>query len=256
MLHRVEGPINLGSVCRAMANTGYRRLRFSGGLSKRHVEARKYALHAKAILENAEHRDSLAELLAEVDVIYAFTPRSPWPDNRDIDLASLRTRYAGDMRQSRTVALLFGNEADGLSNDDLARCHFRVALPTHADYLSLNLAQAVMVVLWELYHHRDEGEDERAEWPQQKPLEPASAAEKIALLEKVRDFLDSLELLNPQNPERIWREIFPIFNTRTWSRREVSLLQIIFSKGRGRYLSAKKKAARHSKTRPPDAQTR
>ncbi len=58
---------------------------------------------------------------------------------------------------------------------------------------------------------------------------------------KIRAFLDSLELLNPQNPEAIWREILPIFNTRTWTRREVSLLQIIFSKGRSRYLSLKKK---------------
>ena len=237
LLHEVEGPVNLGSVCRAMANTGFHRLRFSGCLRKDDPDARKFAVHAAVLLDKARKCDALEELIAGLDMVFGFTPRHPWQDGRDLGLSAFCRYYYRALAQGKRIGLLFGNEARGLTNQHLAHCHFRVTIPAHETYVSMNLAQAVLVVLWELVRGGD-----RHELPGEVPPEMASAEEKEILLDKIRDYLDVLELLNPQNPEHLWMEIMPIFRARDWTKRELTLLQGIFGKGQSRYLAMKKKA--------------
>ena len=240
LLHQVEGPVNLGSACRAMANTGFGNLRFSGDLEKNDFEARRYALHARHILERAQKHTGFEALLAGLDVVFGFTPRSPWPDGKTLDLDAFHGHYAETLTRGKTVGLLFGNEARGLTNAQLAHCHFRVTLPAHADYISMNLAQAVLVVLWELHRKRPE---KRSAAGEVKP-EIASSDEKARLLDNVRSFLDALEFLDPQNPEHLWLEMIPLFKSRDWTKRELTLLHAVFAKSRSRHLAVKKKADR------------
>ena len=244
LLHNVTGPVNLGSICRAMANTGFSDLRFSGPLTITDPEATKYAVHAGGLLQKAHQCDGFGSLIDGLDVLFGFTPRSPWSDGRDLDLDDFHEAYRRTRAQGHSIGLLFGNEAHGLANRELAHCHYRIALPACSDYVSMNLAQAVMVVLWELNRkHRD---------PIQRDTpdpEIATANQKNDLLENVRRFLDEHAFLNPQNPERLWREIVPIFKTRTWTKRELTLLHAIFSKARTRYRSLEKKYKADKKPR-------
>ncbi len=241
LLHKVEGPINLGSVCRAMANTGFRHLRFTGALESDDFEARKFALHARDLLADGEKHQDFKSLVSGMDVLFGFSPRSPWTDGRDLAIDDFHDHYAKARARGEKVGLLFGNEARGLENMHLAHCQFRVRLPTRREYVSMNLAQAVMVVLWEL--HRGQGAG-----PKRDVLLPewASPEEKQALLNNIHGFLDVLEFLDPQNPEHLWMEILPIFNSRDWTKRELTILQAIFGKSSSRHRALKKKLARYS----------
>ena len=236
LLHRIEGPVNLGAVCRAMANTGFANLRFTGPLDAQSEDARKFAVHALPLLESGGKCRDFAELIRGLDLIVGFTPRSPWADGRDLDLPRARARVDTALAEGKKVGLLFGNEAEGLTNRDLALCDVRVALPAHADYVSMNLSQAVLIALWELTRAH-------AEPIADHPVVPdlADPLEKEALLYKVRLFLDRMEFLDPQHPDRLWREVAPIFKTRDWSRREMQLLLAIFSKGARRYEALQRK---------------
>ena len=236
LLHDVEGPVNLGGVCRAMANTGFRRLRFSGELTASHPEAAKFAVHAGDLLSDAKKCVNLESLIDGVDILFGFTPRSPWVDGRDLDLDGFHDAYGRARAQGLSIGLLFGNEARGLTNGDLAFCHHRIALPTCSDYASMNLAQAVMVVLWELNRKHEAFVRDDAPKPR-----TATARQKQDLIANLRQFLDEHAFLNPQNPERVWREIVPIFKTRSWTERELTILHAIFSKARARYRSLRKK---------------
>ncbi len=151
LLHQVEGPINLGSTCRAMANTGFQKLAYSGRLSGLESAALRFAIHAQGILKQAQKQPDIDGLLDGLDVVFGFSPRDPWTDGRQLDLDGFHREYAKTLAEGKRIGLLFGNEMTGLANADLARCSWRVSLPTAKTYVSMNLAQAVLVVLWELH---------------------------------------------------------------------------------------------------------
>ncbi len=235
LLHQVEGPVNLGAVCRAMANTGFRALRFSGDLAQDELEARRYALHAGDLLAQADKCESLAAMIADLDCVFGFTPRDPWPDGRGLTLDGFHAHYRQAQSLGKRIGLLFGNERRGLENEHLVHCHYRVALPTHGDYVSMNLAQAVLVVLWELARH-DRTLPARAAEPTW-----ADPQAKRQLLANLRAFMESMAFLDPQNPELLWGEYHQLFNSRDWTERELNLLNGLFGKGRSRYQALARK---------------
>lgn len=240
LLHLVEGPVNLGAVCRAMANTGFGSLRFTGELSQDEGQARKFALHARPILDHAKKYEELEAMVADHHVVFGFTPRNPWEDGRGLSMDGFLVEYGKARAANQSVGLLFGNEARGLQNEHLVHCHWRVSLPTHSDYASMNLAQAVLVVLWELARARQGGLGKLA---QEQP-ELIGPEEKRQLLANIQSFLETIEFLNPQNPDHLWAEIFAMFNNRDWTQRELTLLHAMFGKGRSRYLASLRKLER------------
>jgi tRNA/rRNA methyltransferase len=217
LLNETEGALNLGFIARAMANTGFRQLSFTGNLSGRESSASMYALHAADILDNAVKKDTFTELTAEYDVIIGFSPRNPWDDGRALPFDRLCGTVRSEVEEGKTVGLLFGNEANGLGNDHLSVCRHRVALPCDEGYISMNLAQAVLVVLWEL-RGALAGISRTDSLPGL-----ASPQDKKIFLGKLRTLLEASGYLNEQNPEMRWREINLIFESRDWSERETAL---------------------------------
>lgn len=237
LLNLIEGPMNLGAIARAMANTGFSKLRFHSELTGTEGDARKFALHALPIIEKAAQPENLEGLLEGIDCVFAFTPRDPWPDGKALSLDGFLSKTEELLAENKTVGLLFGNEARGLENEHLTHCHYRVALPTDPGYESVNLSQAVLLALWELMrHHKGKLSEKRAPDP-----ERASADEKAHLVNNMRLFLESIEFLNPQNPDHIFGEVRHLIKSRDWTTRELELLHAIFGKGRSRYESALRK---------------
>lgn len=230
LLHLVEGPVNLGAVCRAMANTGFEALRFSGALEQDELEARKYAMHAGDLLRNAQKFEDLEPMVADLDCVFGFTPRNPWDDGRGLSLDGFHRQMVLAQQQGKRIGLLFGNEARGLENEHLVHCHFRVSLPTHSQYTSMNLAQAVLVVLWELSRAGGKVDELACPDPQR-----ASTEDKRHMLGNLRGFLEAMAFLDPQNPEMVWGEFQQMFNSRDWTMRELNLLNGMLGKGRSRY---------------------
>ena len=141
---------NIGSVCRAMANMGLSDLVLAGTGAFDQLEARKMACWAADILKSCRQVATLAEALADCTLVFGATAR--------MGLYRQHTRAPREWApailaaaQSGKVALLFGPEDDGLSNEDLEQCNHLIRIPSTAVYPSLNLAQAVMICAYELY---------------------------------------------------------------------------------------------------------
>ena len=149
VLVATRNPLNLGAAARAMSNFGFLRLRVVNPYQVAFREARS-ATDAAPLLARAEEYISVAEAVADCSLVAGTTAgRSRelhHPLRRLEEGARLIRRRLGSGR----VALLFGSEKRGLSNQDLSHCHWLLRIPTREEHASMNLGQAVAVCLYEL----------------------------------------------------------------------------------------------------------
>ncbi len=152
VLARPHYPENVGAAARAIKTMGFARLAIvrPGRLAQpTHEMAIKMAVKSRDVLESATLHDSLADALGDAELVYATTSRrgvSGVLAPRDV--AATAPAHAARGRQ---LAFVFGNEKTGLSQAELALCHERVRIPMAADQPSINLAQAVQLVAYELF---------------------------------------------------------------------------------------------------------
>lgn len=141
---------NIGSAARAMKNMGVRRLALVDPVPFDTPEAHKLAWGAEEILRGAEVPPSLAEAIAGCVLAVGTTRRRGRRRRPVADLREAAPRIAAATGRGR-VALVFGREDKGLDNDELSLCQAAVSIPASRGMPSLNVAQAVMVVLYELF---------------------------------------------------------------------------------------------------------
>ena len=126
-------------------------------------------MNAAAILENAVESSDLASAVADCTLVVGTTAVG----HRELHHSLRRLEYGGRVLRehlnSGTAALLFGSEKFGLSNEDLAHCHWLLRIPTRAEHASMNLGQAVAICLYEL------SRDARALRAKPDPVKPATA---------------------------------------------------------------------------------
>ena len=142
---------NVGSVCRAMKNMGLSRLVVAG--PEQHLDARELramAAHAYDVYEGRHHTETLEEAVADCGLVAATTARPGLYREHSLTPREAAPRLL-EAAADTPVALVFGPEDHGLSNEDLARCAIMLRIPSSPDYLSLNLAMSVMVCAYELY---------------------------------------------------------------------------------------------------------
>src|SRR5262249_5248515 len=116
----------------------------------RAAAAAKTAVHAGALLERKRIVATLAEAIADCAWVVGTTCRGGSYRRRMRTPRAIAPEIVGGGRTKR-VALVFGPEDHGLSNDDLKLCHELVTIPTHSSYPSLNLSHAALVCLYELF---------------------------------------------------------------------------------------------------------
>ncbi len=144
-----RNPLNIGAAARAVSNFGFFHLRVVNPYELAFREARS-AVGAAPLLARAEEFKSLAEAVQDCTLVIGTTAvgqRQLQHPVRRLDQAArfLRKHLAGGR-----VALLFGSEKRGLSNEDLSHCHWFLRIPTREEHRSMNLGQAVAVCLYEL----------------------------------------------------------------------------------------------------------
>ncbi|WP_337013946.1 tRNA (cytosine(32)/uridine(32)-2'-O)-methyltransferase TrmJ [Leclercia sp. AS011] len=174
---------NMGSVARAMKTMGLTNLWLVNPLVKPDSQAIALAAGASDVIGNAQIVDTLDEALAGCSLVVGTSARSrtlPWPmlDPRECGLKSISEG------QHAPVALVFGRERVGLTNDELQKCHYHVAIAANPEYSSLNLAMAVQVIAYEV----------RMAWlaTQDKPVEPKEEA-AYPLVDDLERFYGHLE---------------------------------------------------------------
>ena len=150
VLVAARNPLNIGAVARAMSNFGVRRLRVVNPYEVAFQEARS-AVGAAGLLAKAEQYETVAEAVADCKLVVGTTVAG---SRRDLQHRLQRLDEGGRAikRQLKTgpVALLFGSERFGLSNQEMSHCHWVMRIPTREEHGSMNLGQAVAVCLYEL----------------------------------------------------------------------------------------------------------
>ena len=150
ILVRPRGSGNIGSIARAMKNMGQKELAIVGKARTRSFWARAMAVHGRPILENAKCYDTIRQAITDCALVVGTTCRSGLYRSHSRTPREVAADIVAAARNGK-VALIFGPEDHGLSNKDLEHCQLLMTIPTHPDYQSLNVAQAAVICLYELY---------------------------------------------------------------------------------------------------------
>ena len=186
VLVETSHPGNIGAVARAMKNMGLQQLVLVRPKQFPDPEATARASGADDLLRSARVVESVEAAIGDCGLVAATTSR-----DRDqyFRVRDVREGAAQLVTQARTgpVALLFGNERTGLTNDELALAHLLLRIPANPEYASLNLAMAVQLVAYETWRARG------AQYVQQPPaMALASAAEMERLFTHLQQVMDEV----------------------------------------------------------------
>ena len=142
-----RNPLNIGAAARAMSNFGLLSLRLVRPYDEAWKEARS-AVGAAGVLGGAKVCDTVSEAIADCGLVVGTASLG----HRELKLPVRRLEYGARLirRDRGPVALLFGSEKYGMSNEDLSHCHWLLRIPTREEHESMNLGQAVAVCLYEL----------------------------------------------------------------------------------------------------------
>jgi TrmH family RNA methyltransferase len=149
VLVKTRNPLNIGAAARAISNFGFAHLRVVNPFALAFREARS-AVGASPLLARAEEFKTLAEAVADCSLVVGTTALSRRDPQHPVRSLHQAARLIRKRLSTGRVALLFGSEKRGLSNEDLSHCHWLLRIPTREAHRSMNLGQAVAVCLYEL----------------------------------------------------------------------------------------------------------
>jgi tRNA/rRNA methyltransferase len=145
-----RNPLNIGAAARAMSNFGSLHLRVVHPYDVAFREARS-AVDAEPVLTAAEEHASVSDAVADCGLVIGTTDGSRRTPRETLErLEAGAALLCQHLRSGGQAALLFGSEKVGLSNQDLSHCDFLLRIPTRTEHPSMNLGQAVAIVLYEL----------------------------------------------------------------------------------------------------------
>lgn len=222
VLLETSHPGNLGAVARAMKVMGLADLALVNPKCAIDAEARARASGAVDVLEGATLYASLDAALADVALAAACTSR-----RRDLPHPAYTPRQAAPkllgIAQTQRIALVFGSETFGLSNEQLMKCRWLLNIPSNSAYASLNLAAAVQVLAYELRCSLD---DAHLDLPE---FELATHEAEQALLVELEKTLIELGFLNPANPKRLMPRLRRFFAKAGLEKEEVAIWRGVLS---------------------------
>lgn len=204
-----DHPGNIGGAARALKNMGFTDLALVRPKRFPDPQATWRAAAAVDVLEAARVFDNLDEAIADRVLVAGTSARRrsvPWPTRTAAEFAE---QVAAEP-PGQPVAVLFGREVSGLTNDELRLCHLRVAIPADAGYTSLNLAMAVQILAYELRKAMDAAAppaEEEADWD--RPL--ANAAQMAALYAHIERVLVGIDFLDLKAPRQAMTRLKRLF---------------------------------------------
>lgn len=220
VLSHTTHPGNIGSVARAMKTMGLTHLALVNPLHFPDPMATSLACGAVDILEHASVFSSLDDALKDTAHIVGLSARRrelTVPLQLPRVLAPVLLQHA---EQGEHIALLFGTEASGLSNEEIRHCNYIISIPANPAYSSLNLSQAVQVIAYELRTQCDVTLDNLNET---HPLATHQEIERFyAHLEQA---LTDIDFLKPANPRRLMIRLQRLFNRAKLERDEIDILR-------------------------------
>ncbi len=219
VLCRPSHPGNIGSAARAMKNMGLRDLRLVAPERYPAPEAEWLASSAVDVLTAARLHTTLAEAISDCVVAYGLTARP-----REWSLEVKPVREAAGLALERVgsgpIAFVFGNETAGLTNEELLACQVLVHIPADPEYTSLNLAQAVQVVAYELRCAAGAGTV-----PPPRTEKPATVEDLESLYAYLEQVSADSGFFDPAEPKRLRERFRRMFSRGGLEREEVNILR-------------------------------
>ena len=251
VLFRPQSAGNIGAAARALKNMGFDDLRLvaPGPLNNR--EAAAMAVHADDVLARATVYPDLAAALADCSVAAGTTSRRGGYRSRAHPLRAAAAELDA-VAGSNKIAIVFGREDHGLTNRELKLCNRLITIPTAPEYPSLNLAQAVAVVAYELMMAAEQSAAAAIEAAARAPHFVAAAIGD-PMLARMEEALVSIGFIPDDNPEHIMFAIREIFGRSGLTAREVEILNGMarqmrwVAEGGYRTLAAKRRAGKKLK---------
>lgn len=235
-------PANIGSTLRAMKTMGLSKLVLVAPKTYPHPDIDALAAGAQDLIEKIEIVDTLEQAIQDCHLVFGTSARSrtiPWP-LLDVRPAAKEALQAATQQQN--IAIVFGREDRGLTNEELALANYHLTIPVNPEYGVLNVAQAIQVICYELRmaaleqntqqmtvvpdDHMQLKQQQSMEWDE--PLVTQKQMEEFyPHLEKM---LTEIEFLDPNNPRLLPLRLRRLFGRIQLDRMEYHLLRGIFSR--------------------------
>ena len=194
VLNKPKYPGNIGSTARCAKNMGIESFFVVGNREPDMEEMKKRATHvASDIVENIKHFDRLDDALSSFNYIVGATSRLGSVRGPVVHPREMAEQIV-EISQKNKVAILFGPEDAGLTNDDLKYCHLLVTIPTSDELKSINLSHAVMILCYEIF-------TARAPSPDRFTPKLATSFELEGMYDHLKEMLVKIDFMNPENPD-------------------------------------------------------
>lgn len=213
-------PGNIGSCARAMKTMGLTKLYLVAPEKFPHPKALELASNAADVVENAIVVDHLDEAIADCTLTIGTSARErkiPWPILSPREMAE---KIATEEPHQAEIAILFGREDSGLTNEELQRCHLHVHIPANPAYSSLNIAAALQVIAYELrvtLLKEKISVDWDYEWVNDEAME--------GFYQELEKVLIEIDFLNPKVPRQLMTRLRRLFNRSRLDVMEMNILR-------------------------------
>ena len=221
-------PGNIGAVARAMKNMCLAQLVLVQPRLFPSAEATARASGADDLLAHARVCGSLDEAVAGCRLVIGASARLRTVEWPQLDPRACAEKLLAECRSSGEVALIFGRENSGLSNTELDRCHYLVHIPANPEFSSLNLAQAVQILGYEL-HLTDTAQRQTTREVLPQRGEPVSAEVMESFFAHLEQTMEELSFSTPGQSQKLRRRLRRFFLRARPDRDEINILRGILS---------------------------
>ena len=217
-------PGNIGASARAMKNMGVKNLCLVSPKDFPSDVATYRSKAAKDILENAEIHADLKNAISDCQLVIGTSARGrtvPWPVMSPKEAAK-------DVRKNATnskVAIVFGREDRGLTNEELGLCNIHVHIPTDVEYSSLNLSQAVQILVYEVRVSFIENLDEEEVWD----VDFANNEQTERLINHMDELMQQVEFYDVDNPRKLLLRVRRFFKRSKIDVMEANIFRGLFA---------------------------
>lgn len=224
VLDRPEESRNIGAVCRAMANNGLHTLRIVA--NKKDIDEERVhilAIHAGYIYDNAQFFNSITEATADCACAAATTRRKGKKRKGKLFLPEEFAQFANTITANK-VAVVFGNERTGLTDEEVLECTMGVTIPSSEEFPSLNLSHAVQIISYQLF---------RASQNKSAGYTPVSLERLDSTVKNITDNLQKIGFFSKTgrpDMEQFWRNTL---SRAALSEGEAQYIEKIFNKASG-----------------------
>lgn len=224
ILCNTSHPGNIGSAARAMKTMGLQNLTLVSPITQPDDHSLALSCNAKDVVENCKILDNIDSAIADSHLVLAMTGRKREFNDRLHTPKEIIPEIYEALKNQESVSIVFGNEQNGLTIEQLEKCNRLVTIPGNPQYFSLNLAQAVQIMCYEIYSNYNPDMSFL-----QNPIKRATEKDIQYLLNSFDTILENINFYNNKNEVRVIRRLQHILHKAELEREEVDLLHGILN---------------------------